>query len=294
MKRLAFAASTCLFVAFVLGDATPPALATSHQLSRVGPAASLGDAHLTNVLAASQVSATGTIQGVVRLTGAAPANPVIRFGADPLCGRLNAGKRPTQQIVVRNIDGGLANAFVDLQGSFPETAVPAEPVAINQRGCVYVPRVVGARVGQTLRLINSDTLLHNLHGISSKGNDFNETQPHSDMVFNFVLKGEETMVRLKCDVHSWMTAYVGVVTHPYFAVSAETGAFTISNVPTGKQTIRVWHERYGRLTQTIDVKPGVPTMVEFAYSGNERPAAGAADVVLPAGASTLALLTRGR
>src|SRR5207302_5822152 len=79
------------------------------------------------------------------------------------------------------------------------------------------------------------------------------------------------MLHVRCDVHSWMTGYVGVLSHPYFAVTDATGAFTIANVPAGKQTVQVWHEQYGALTQTVDVKAGAPTTVEFAYTGNEKP-----------------------
>jgi len=225
---------------------------------------------------------TGTIEGHVRLTGAAPANPLIRMGRDPICAKLNQGKRPVQDIVVRAEDGGLANTFVEVEGSFPQTPVPSDPVVINQRNCMYVPRVVGARVGQTLRLINSDTLLHNLHAISAKGNEFNETQPHSDMVFNYQLKAEEHMLRIKCDVHSWMTAYVGVVTNPYFAVSAADGAFKIASVPAGRYTVKTWHERYGSVTQTVEVKPGATATVDFSYTGTEHPAtASIAELLIP-------------
>jgi plastocyanin len=232
---------------------------------------------------AAQGRATGTIEGHVRLTGPAPANPIIRMGADPMCGRMNARKRQDQQIVVRAADGGLANVFVDLQGTFPATPVSSEQVKIDQRGCIYTPRVVGARVGQTLVITNSDSVLHNLHSISSKGNDFNVSQPQAGMVFNVTLKNEETMLRVKCDVHGWMTSYVGVVTHPYFAVSATTGSFTIANVPAGKQTIRAWHELYGRLMQSVDVKPGATTTVEFEYTGAEKPAAAQIrDLIIPA------------
>jgi plastocyanin len=236
---------------------------------------------------------TGTIEGRVRLAGPARANSLIRMGLDPLCARLQGATKPRQEITLRSADGGLANVFVALEGTFPATAVPSTPVVINQRKCMYVPRVVGARVGQVLRLINSDTLLHNVHSISAKGNDFNETQPHSDMVFNFTLKGEE-MLRLKCDVHSWMTAYIGVVNHPYFAVSDEMGTFTIKNVPAGRQTVRVWHERYGRLTQMADVKAGGTTMVNFEYSGNEKPsAADVHELLLPTTAMTAQLMPHG-
>jgi len=231
-----------------------------------------------NTPVAAQAGGTGTIVGHVRLTGPAPANPLIRMGRDPICAKLNSGTRPVQQIVVRSADGGLLNAFVELQGTFPNTPVPSDPVVINQRNCQYVPRVVGARVGQTLRLINSDTLLHNLHSITAKGNEFNETQPHSDMVFNYQLKAEERMLRIKCDVHSWMFAYVGVETHPYFGVTKDDGAYTIANVPAGRYPLRAWHERYGWISEMVEVKPGATATVDFAYSGNERPAETAASI----------------
>ena len=236
---------------------------------------------------------TGTIQGHVKLMGQAPANPPIRMGADPLCAKLarESGKRPVQELVVTNGAGGLANAFVELQGTFTNVpAAPKDPVVIRQKGCVYSPRVVGIRVGQTLRLVNSDTLLHNLHAISAKGNGFNHTQPQSGAVDNFVMKAAETMVHMTCDVHSWMSAWVGVETHPYFAVSGADGSFTIANVPAGRHAIRAWQERYGWITKTIDVKPGTTTPVELSYTGNEKPGTKAQEIVVPEG--TLALVVR--
>jgi plastocyanin len=255
--------------------------AVSATVSAAGLALLLaGAAQVTPVTA--QGAGTGTIEGHVRLAGLARANAMIRMGLDPLCARLTGANKPRQEITLRSAEGGLANAFVALDGTFPASAVPATPVVINQRNCLYLPRVVGARLGQVLRVINSDTLVHNVHSISAKGNDFNETQPHSDMVFNYTLKAEE-MLRLKCDVHSWMTAYVGVVNHPYFAVSSDTGTFTIKNVPAGKQSLHVWHERFGRLMGTADVKPGGTTTVDFEYTGNEKPAAAELhDLLIPA------------
>ena len=244
MKRALFATAVCLAALFASIGGTVPVSA--------------------------QAAGTGTITGHVKLTGPAPANPMIRMGRDPICAKLNAGKRPVQELVVKAEDGGLSNVFVEVQGTFPKTPVPTDAVAINQRNCEYAPRVVGARVGQTLRLINSDTLVHNLHSASAKGNDFNETQPHSDMVFNYKLKAEEAMLHIKCDVHSWMNAYVGVVSHPYFAVTGADGAFKIANVPAGKYTIRAWQERYGWVTQNVQVKPGATATIDFTYKGTEH------------------------
>jgi plastocyanin len=241
---------------------------------------------------AQSASSTGTIKGRVKLSGPAPPNPPIRMGADPLCAKLarESGKRPIQEFVVVDATGGVANAFVELQGTFANVpAAPADPVVITQRGCVYSPRVVGIRVGQTLRMVNTDTLVHNLHGVSTKNNGFNETQPKSGMVNNFVMKTAETMLHLTCDVHSWMSAYVGVEPHPYFAVSGGDGSFTIANVPAGKRTIRAWQERYGWITRAVDVKPGTTTTVELSYTGAEKPAGKARTVMIPEG--TLALFS---
>jgi plastocyanin len=212
----------------------------------------------------------GTISGHIAVTGKVPGNPIIRMGMDPMCAKLNEGKRPVQEIVVAGADGSLANVFVSVQGSFPATPVPAQPVTIDQRGCMYVPRVVGAQVGQTLQVRNSDELLHNVHSTSSRGNAFNFSQPKAGIVQELRLKDPEIMMRVTCDVHRWMTAFVGVVSHPYFATSGVRGTFTIANVPPGTHTIQVWHELFGVVTQTVKVTEGSTSTVEFTYDGNRR------------------------
>jgi plastocyanin len=216
---------------------------------------------------------TGTIKGRVLLSGKSPGNAVIRMGVDPKCGEMNRGKRVIQEVITVK-DGGLSNAFVKLQGTFPATPVPSKPVILDQRSCIYQPRVIGVRMGQTVEIHNSDPLLHNLHSFSAHNNSFNVGQPVAGLVYKYQPKSEETMLRLKCDVHRWMTAYIGVVSHPYFAVSGEAGTFTIDKVPVGTQTIQVWHERYGILMKKVQVKPGAVTTVDFTYTGNEKPPAG--------------------
>jgi hypothetical protein len=109
------------------------------------------------------------------------------------------------------------------------------------------------------------------------------------MVNDFPMKAAETMLHLTCDVHSWMSAYLGVESHPYFAVTGADGTFTIANAPAGRQTIRAWHERYGWITRTVDLKSGGTATVELRYTGAEKPAAGARQVMLREG--TLARFT---
>jgi plastocyanin len=240
---------------------------------------------------------SGTIEGHVKLTGTPPPNAVIKMGADPNCLKINAGKRVVQQSVIRASDGGLLNVFVNVKGSFPQAAASPASAVIDQQGCVYHPRVQGARVGQTLEVKNSDATLHNIHSMSTKGNDFNVGQPLAGMFYKYQLKTEEVMLHVRCDVHSWMTGYVGVVSHPYFSVTDATGAFTIANVPAGKQTVQVWHEQYGALTQTVDVKAGGTVTVEFAYTGNEKPSQTAfavQELVVPVGAVAVQLIAPSR
>lgn len=223
--------------------------------------------------AAQQGAGHGTIAGRIRLANPAPGNTFIRMGMDPKCAQINAGKRLVKETVLAAPDGSLANVFVKLEGAFPQTPVPTAPVVVDQRGCVYGPRVVGARVGQELEVRNSDDLLHNVHGVSSHSNGFNVSEPKAGMVQRFRLKDEE-MLRLMCDVHRWMVAFVGVVTHPYFAVSGAAGTLRIENVPAGTHTIQAWHERFGLLTQTVRVKPGATVTVDFMFTGYEKPPTG--------------------
>lgn len=251
-------------------------------------AALLASGHASTPAAQANV---GTIKGRCRLGAAPPGNVVIRMGLDPMCAKINTGKRILQETVVTSADGGLANVFVRVQGTFPRMPAAPEPVTIDQRACVYGPRVVGARVGQTLQIRNNDPLLHNLHSLSVGSNGFNVGQPLAGMVYRFQLKDEEIMLRLKCDVHRWMTAYIGVVSHPYFGVSGSDGTFEIANVPVGTYTIQTWHERYGSLTQIVRVRPGAATTVNFAYTGTEKaPIAGVEDLLFPATPNRNAML----
>ena len=211
----------------------------------------------------------GTIRGHVRLTGVPPENSPLRLRADPMCVKAHGDNPAVQETVVAGPDGSLANVFVQLRGSFPETPAPATPVAIDQRGCIYSPRMVGIQIGQPLQIRNSDPGLHNVHGVSAGRDGFNVGQPMAGIVNEFRFK-DEGILRLQCDVHTWMIAFVGVVSHPYFAVTDTTGTFELRNVPAGTYTIQAWHELFDMVASGVRVEAGGLADVDFTYSGEQK------------------------
>jgi plastocyanin len=244
-----------------------PAEHARHSEEGIGQKVVVAIALAATLLApAAAHAAGGTIKGRISFTGPEPGNRVIRMGMDPMCAAVNRGKQVVNEIYEVGDKNALGNVFVKVEGTFPATPVPATPVEIDQSACVYRPRVVGARVGQVLRVKNSDNWLHNVHSDSSRRNSVNQSTPQANMDVKLTLKDEE-MLRLGCDVHRWMTAWVGVVSHPYFAVSeGKGGTFTIANVPAGKRTITAWHEALGALTKAVEVKDGQTVTVDFVYT----------------------------
>lgn len=209
--------------------------------------------------------ARGTIHGHVRLEGTPPQDPPIWMRDDPMCRQASTGAAVVQEAIVTGPQGRLANVFVQLQGTFPDTPIDSNPVRIDQRGCLYSPRMVGLRVGQPLQVSNSDQGAHNVHGISSGSDGFNVAQPVVGMTNVFRLS-TEGILRLVCDLHPWMIAFVGVVGHPYFAVTGPDGTFEIRDVPVGTHTIQAWHERLGVVTSSVRVEAGAAAEVEFVYA----------------------------
>jgi len=197
----------------------------------------------------------GAITGTVTLTGTPPAAQMIRMDGDRTCAKLLPGaQRATETYVVGN-GGTLANVFVHvttgLEGrSFP---VPEAPIVLDQEQCWYAPRVVGVRVGQSFQVLNSDPLLHNVRASAEVNEPFNQGQPVQGVRYSHTFSTEEVMVPFKCDVHAWMNAWVGVVNHPYFAVTGPDGAFSLPNLPPGTYTVAAWHEAAGTLRGTATV-----------------------------------------
>lgn len=197
----------------------------------------------------------GTITGVVAYAGAAPEAKKIDTSADPQCSAKSASLMSEEWAVK---DGKLANTFVYVkEGTLADGkkvgdfawAAPSAPAVLDQDGCHYKPHVFGVVTKQTITIKNSDPTTHNVHFTPKNNPDWNQSQPNGAGPLTHKLNVAEAMVPVKCNQHPWMKAYVGVMKHPFFAVSAEDGKFTISNVPPGTYTVVAWHEGPGAGTE---------------------------------------------
>lgn len=214
----------------------------------------------TNPVDPATVSA---IVGTITIQGTPPPNPSINMGSDPYC--MKNGKATTPVFVASN--GGLENVFVYVKDGlgnlkFP---VPSKPVVLDQQGCWYTPRVLGIQVGQPLDIVNSDETLHNVRALPMANREFNRGQSLKGMKYTTTFTAPEVMLPFKCDVHRWMAAWVGVVEHPFYAVSGKGGAFALAGLPPGTYTIEAWHEKLGTQTQTVTIGAKESKTMTFAF-----------------------------
>ncbi|MBI4228066.1 MAG: carboxypeptidase regulatory-like domain-containing protein [Candidatus Omnitrophica bacterium] len=216
--------------------------------------------------APATAAATGsaTITGKVVLQGAAPAPVKIKMEADPVCQQQHTEAAHTQQIVAEH--GGLRYAFVYVkEGVAGGAPAPTTPAVFDQVGCLYAPHVLGVQVGQPVEIRNSDPTLHNVNAKPTQSTPFNLAMPMKGMKITKTFAKREIMVPVKCNVHPWMQAYIGVVDHPFFAVSAADGSFTITGLPAGTYTLEAWHETLGAQTQTVTVADGGTASTTFTF-----------------------------
>ena len=215
--------------------------------------------------AAESVPGGSGVVGVVRFEGAVPPPRAIDMSKDPACVKMSP-KASVQEVEVAN--GNLAGVFVYVKSGLPEGQtypVRAEKVVLDQKGCLYHPSVLGLQVGQPLQVVNSDALLHNVHAFA-KGSEFNQAMPKQHQTVEKKLKKQQVLVDVKCEVHPWMHAWVGVVDHPFFAVSDQSGAFTVKDLPAGEYTLEAVHEKLGTKTAKVTVTAtGTAAPVEFTF-----------------------------
>ena len=197
-----------------------------------------------------------TVTGKVSFAGDKPAMKNIDMSANPACARAHTGGPQKSEGVVVNDNGTVRYAFVWVKAGVPDRQWPAAaaPVELDQEGCMYKPHVLGVMTNQDIKIVNSDPTNHNIHPLPKVNQEWNESQPPKGDSKLKRFAREEVMIAVKCNVHPWMRSYIGVVGHPFFAVTGTDGSFSIKGLPPGKYTLQVWHEKLG--TKDIEVEVG--------------------------------------
>ena len=205
-----------------------------------------------------------TISGTITYTGEAPTFQPIAMDADPDCAAKH-GEPVYPEALVLGDGNTVGNIFVQVKDGFAQGDFqpPTAPVVVDQRGCMYQPHVVGVLAGQPLEFWNSDGILHNVHLTPKQNREQNLGMPGSLKEKAVTFDTPELYVPVKCDVHPWMSAYVAVMSHPYFDVTGEDGRYEIK-VPAGTYTIETWHEKLGTRTQEVTVAAGETATADFA------------------------------
>ncbi len=211
----------------------------------------------------------GSISGTVRFAGEAPLMKTLDMSATMACERTHSAPQKSEEVVV-NQNGTLKNVFVWVKAGVPEKAwpAPAGTVKLDQAGCVYKPHMLGVMVNQPIQFTNSDSTNHNIHPLPRVNREWNESQPPNagEKVKRFTR--QEVMIPVKCNIHPWMRAWIGVVNHPFFAVTGEDGSYKIPGLPAGTYTLEAWHEKYGTKDIEVTVAPKADKAVAFEYSAS--------------------------
>jgi plastocyanin len=187
----------------------------------------------------------------------------LKRGSDPICAKTAMND---ESALVH--DGKIENVVVRIKGA-PNAPSPDATLEVDQKDCMYRPRVQAAVGGQSLVVKNTDATLHNVHGYAGAKTLFNRAQPPASQPINSKLD-DGTVMKLKCDVHPWMTGYVVVSNNGLFAVTRADGKFTIQNVPAGTYTLEAWHEKFGLKTINVTVNPKETSKADVTYAADDR------------------------
>ena len=194
-------------------------------------------------------ASAASIKGTVQFAGGAVDQKKLPVTID----QFVCGKEKAAEELVVGAARGIRNAVVWIesppQGAKWETPLPL--TQIDQKACVFVPRVIVVPAGGTIEFLNSDRLLHNIHSVSKENPSFNRTQPKGRTITITLSRPE--IIRMKCDLHSWMHAWIVVASHPYYAVTNAGGEFVLNGVPAGTYRLQVWQESLGTVTREVTV-----------------------------------------
>ena len=211
-------------------------------------------------------STAGSITGTVRLDGPPPQFKAIDMSAEAACVQANPSPI-VPPIIVTGARGALANAVVYVKsglGSY-RFDTPSTPVVLDQKGCMYEPRVLAAMVNQPFEVRNEDQTIHNVHSMSRENKAWNKSEPVGDPPIQATFTKPELAIPIACNIHPWMRAFLFVFAHPYFDITPRSGEFALKSLPPGTYTIEVWQERFGFQDQTVTLGPKETKSVDFTF-----------------------------
>jgi len=209
-----------------------------------------------------------SITGTVAFEGKAPTLKPLAMDADPACAKKHSAPVPNEMLVLGS-GNTMGNIIVWVSKGLPAGKTwpaPKTPVVMDQDGCQYKPHAMGIMVGQTYKILNSDGVLHNVHALPHVNPAFNKPMPPTLKETTTTFAKPEPVFQVKCDVHPWMTAYIGVFTHPFFSVTGADGKFTISGLDPGTYELTAWHERLGTQTATVTVGASGTKVQNFKFA----------------------------
>jgi plastocyanin len=211
--------------------------------------------------------ATSAIKGKVLFDGTPPQPKKLRIQGDEYC-EQHAGAVASESLLVGE-GGAIKNVFVYVKKGADQWAyeIPAEPVTVTQKGCVYTPHVAGILAGQKMKVTSDDDTTHNVHFVGQKNREWNLTQRKGQVEEKDFKRAEVGSSYLKCDIHSWMKCYVGIFYHPFFQVTGGDGAFSLGKLPPGTYEVEAWHEELGTQTQTVTLGEGEAKELTFSFKG---------------------------
>jgi plastocyanin len=212
--------------------------------------------------------AQSTISGTVTFAGQAPALKPLAMEADPVCAKKHSGPVPAEMLALGK-GNTMGNIIVWVSKGLPTGKTwpaPTTPVVLDQKGCLYVPHTMGIMVGQAYRILNSDGILHNIHTLPKINPSFNRAMPATMKETSTTFAKPEPIFQIKCDVHPWMSAYIGVFTHPFFSTTSTDGRFTISGLDPGTYEITAWHEKLGAQSASVTVAAGDKKTQDFKFA----------------------------
>jgi plastocyanin len=213
-------------------------------------------------------TAASTVTGTVTFAGKVPTLKPLAMDADPACAKKHSKPVLAEMLALGN-GNTMGNILVWVSKGLPAGKtfpVPKTPVTLDQRGCIYVPHVMGIMVGQQYRILNSDGILHNIHTLPKVNPSFNRAMPATLKETSTTFAKPEAVFNIKCDVHPWMSAYIAVFTHPFFSTTATDGKFTITGLDAGTYEITAWHERLGTQSASVTVTGSDTKTQDFKFT----------------------------